>query len=179
MIVAVWVRVGIFLVGAIGLGLASRATLRDPAAHGFYRLFAFIAILALILLNVPFWFASPFSLRQIASWLLLLASLCMVLGGFALLLRRGRPSGAFENTTRLVTTGLYRYIRHPLYSSLLFLAWGAALKQISWPALLLTTAASLFLWATARVEEGENLSRFGEDYAYYMAHTRRFIPFLF
>lgn len=33
---------------------------------------------------------------------------------------------SFEKTTALVTTGIYRRIRHPLYGSLLFLAWGAS-----------------------------------------------------
>ncbi|MCK7540462.1 MAG: hypothetical protein MZV63_61010 [Marinilabiliales bacterium] len=35
----------------------------------------------------------------------------------------------FEKTTELVTSGIYRYIRHPMYSSLLLLAWGIWLKQ--------------------------------------------------
>lgn len=176
---SVWVRVGIFVLGTLSLSLASRASLRDPASHGFYRLFAFIAILALILLNAPVWFRNPFHLPQLLSWLFLILSIILAVGGFANLIRRGRPHGSFENTTVLVNSGLYRYIRHPLYSSLLFLAWGAVLKNLSWASLLLGLSASFFLFAAARAEEAENLSRFGEDYAYYMAHTRRFIPFLF
>lgn len=33
--------------------------------------------------------------------------------------------------------------------------------------------------ATARVEEAENLQKFGEDYAAYMKTTKRFIPFFY
>lgn len=40
-------------------------------------------------------------------------------------------------------------------------------------------ATSIFLVATAKVEETENLNRFGVDYADYMKKTRLFIPFLF
>jgi protein-S-isoprenylcysteine O-methyltransferase Ste14 len=51
---------------------------------------------------------------------------------------------AIEKTTILVTTGAYRYIRHPLYSSLLFLAWGIFFKAPSWPGGLLALAATFF-----------------------------------
>ncbi len=40
-------------------------------------------------------------------------------------------------------------------------------------------AASAFLTATARVEEAENLDKFGDQYAAYMKTTKIFIPFLF
>ena len=38
---------------------------------------------------------------------------------------------AFEKTSKLVTVGLYRYICHPLYSSLFFLGWGVFFKSPS------------------------------------------------
>jgi len=44
---------------------------------------------------------------------------------------------------------------------------------------LLTAVASAFLFATARVEEAENLHKFGEEYASYMSKTKMFIPYLF
>jgi protein-S-isoprenylcysteine O-methyltransferase Ste14 len=101
----------------------------------------------------------------------------------------GRPSKeaasaradlAFERTTRLVRTGVYRFIRHPLYASLLAATWCAHLKNPEAAASLgLALAASAFLTATAVAEEVENLERFGLDYAAYMRRTRRFIPFVF
>ena len=86
---------------------------------------------------------------------------------------------AFEKTSQLVKSGIYRYIRHPLYSSLLLLAWGIFFKSISWPAGLLALAATAFLFLTARADEAECLHFFGPDYKEYMQHTRRFIPFIF
>ena len=41
-----------------------------------------------------------------------------------------------------------------------------------------TLTTPVFLTATARVEEVENLQKFGPDYAHYMKSTRMFIPFL-
>jgi protein-S-isoprenylcysteine O-methyltransferase Ste14 len=65
-----------------------------------------------------------------------------------------------------------------MYSSLLFLAWGAVLKSLTISTLVLGVGASLALMATAKAEEIENLTRFGEEYRGYMQRTRRFVPFL-
>ena len=84
-----------------------------------------------------------------------------------------------EKTTRLVTTGAFRYIRHPLYSSLLLLAWGVFFKNPSWAGICLALGATAFLVATAMVEEAENLLYFGPVYREYMRRTKMFIPYLF
>lgn len=172
--------------GAVGALVLSRRSLLHPASHGFYRLFAFLAILALLPLALPHWFERPFSTRQLCSWALLFGSIYPALRGLQLLRRRGRPVAgdpatgllAFENTSALVTDGIYRLIRHPMYASLLALAWGIALKSPTGPALALAVAAAAALCATARAEEAENLARFGDAYRDYMARTRRFVPFV-
>jgi protein-S-isoprenylcysteine O-methyltransferase Ste14 len=120
-----------------------------------------------------------FSWWQIVSWLLLVVSLLLALHGFYLLRMVGRPQGSFENTTHLVEVGAYRFIRHPLYASLFFLAWGAFFKLPSLAGIALAIAACGFLFGTARVEELENLQKFGNDYAEYMKKTTMFVPFLF
>jgi len=153
--------------------------LRNPRSHGFFRFFAFESILVMVLLNIGHWFRDPFSRIQIISWLLLLFSLFLVVHGFWLLRVIGRPKGRIENTTTLVMTGAYKYIRHPLYSSLLFLAWGVFLKDPSFLGGLLALTATTSLIATAKVEETENLQKFGNGYSTYIKKTKRFIPFLF
>ena len=173
------IQIAIFAVISVGLVAFSWNSLRSGRQHAFPRLFVFEALLALVLLNAATWFKDPFSPRQLVSWLLLAVSIGLALHGFYLLRRIGRPSGDLENTTTLVRQGIYRYIRHPLYSSLLWLAWGAFLKDVSALALLLALAASAALVATARVEEAENLAKFGEGYRGYMRTTRMFVPFLF
>jgi protein-S-isoprenylcysteine O-methyltransferase Ste14 len=183
------VRAVLFLAGSIAILAISWRSLRHTRAHGFYRFFAFELILSLILWNAPFWFHDPFSPRQLAAWLLAAVSIGLAVEGFRLLRLIGRPAASaanpsanlpFENTTTLVKVGAYRLIRHPLYASLLALAWSAYLKVPFGPgSLALTLAASGFLLATAIAEERENLVRFGRAYAEYMAATRRFIPYLF
>jgi protein-S-isoprenylcysteine O-methyltransferase Ste14 len=172
-------RATLFLFFSAGLLLFSLPSLRDRRSHGFYRFFAWEASLALILLNAPAWFRRPLSPQQIVSWLLLMGSLLLAIHGFWLLRVVGKPSGNIEATTRLVSVGAYQYIRHPLYTSLLLLAWGAFFKDISLNSILFSLVASLFLYFTALAEEQEMLGKFGDEYAEYMRHTRRFVPFLF
>ncbi|MFQ6101967.1 MAG: methyltransferase family protein [Anaerolineae bacterium] len=169
----------IFAVMSVGIIFVSWTSLRDPRSHGFFRFFAFESILALTLLNLERWFSDPFSVLQIISWLLLLSSLILVVHGFHLLRMIGRPNDGIENTTALVVRGAYKYIRHPLYSSLLLFGWGVFFKDPSLLSGILVVASSTFLVATARVEEVENLRKFGADYAAYMKTTKMFIPFLF
>lgn len=159
-----------------------------PHSHGFYRFFAWEFILVLVLLNAPYWMKSPFSsIYQGISSLLLLISIFLVVHGIHLLKVIGKPNQsrsndellAFEKTSHLVTVGAYKYIRHPLYSSLLFLACGAFFKHPSLPALSLVIAASFFLVLTAKKDELECLQYFGDAYQTYMLRTKKFIPFLF
>src|SRR5512142_2382274 len=92
----------IFLIVSAGIVAFSAGSLRDPRRHGFARFFVFESILALVLLNAAYWFRDPFSPLQIVSWLMLIASLFLVVHGFYLLSAIGRPSGSVENTTVLV-----------------------------------------------------------------------------
>jgi len=178
----------LFSLGTLILTYISRASLRIPRSHGFYRFFAWESILALFLLNVNFWFRDPFTWHQLIAWTLLLASLIPLAFGVQSLRTRGKPAEnregdpsllAFEKTTQLVTTGIYRYIRHPLYSSLLLLGWGIFFKS---PSLLgggLAALMSFLLVNTAASEERECVQFFGREYLEYMKETRRFIPFIY
>lgn len=178
----------IFIVASAGIAHVSRASLRAPHSHGFYRFFAWEFILALILLNLAGWFEDPFSLHQIMSWLLLTASTALVLHGVYLLRVTGRPDDkrnqdvtlfGIEKTTMLVTVGAFKYIRHPIYSSLLCLAWGVFFKKPSWLGGILALVATIFLVITAKVEEAECTRFFGPAYQEYMKQTKMFVPFLF
>jgi protein-S-isoprenylcysteine O-methyltransferase Ste14 len=177
----------LFAIATAGLAYGSRAFLRAPRSHGFFRFFAAETIFLLVVVNGERWFQDPASWHQLISWGLLLISVILVVHGAWLLRTQGRPDAqrgdpalrSFEKTTALVTVGVYRYIRHPMYSSLLFLAWGIFFKAPTWLAGLLALVATLFLIATARVEEAENVRYFGAAYQDYVQTTKMFIPFLF
>ena len=169
----------IFILLSAGIIWYSLPSLRNPRVHGFYRFFAFEAILGLLLLNLRGWFRDPFSIHQLFSWILLAGSLFLVIHALTLLHRIGQPQGSFEQTTRLVKTGVYTYIRHPMYAALLYFTWGVFFKSPSLLDGLIATVASAFLYATGRVEEGENLYKFGTEYNEYIKQTRMFVPFIF
>lgn len=181
------IKLGFFFVVTIYFVYVSRESLLAPGSHGFYRFFSWECILGLFLLAVDRWFRNPTSPAQLISWLLLFISGFLVLDGVYWLKIRGRQADeradktllSFEKTTSLVTEGIYRYIRHPLYSSLLFLAWGIFFKAPSALALLLGVAATGFLLGTAKADEAECIRYFGPSYEKYMARTKRFIPSLF
>jgi protein-S-isoprenylcysteine O-methyltransferase Ste14 len=166
----------------------SRASVLAPGSHGFYRFFAWECILALVLLNIEVWFRTPFAWHQLISWWLLSVCLVPLYFGIRTLATRGKPVAqrdsepqlfAFEKTSALVTTGIYRYIRHPLYSSLLLLTWGAFFKAPSWIGGLLALAATVLLYATARADEAECVRFFGPAYTAYMSRSKRFVPYVF
>lgn len=175
-----------FVAGSVPVIAVSWPALRHPGSHGFPRFFAFEAILALVVLNSGVWFDRPWAPWQIVSWVLLVGSIPLALHGFLVLHRAGRavapPRGAAEHrweyTTELVTTGAYRFIRHPLYASLLLVTWGVALKRAGPASLALAAAATLFLVLTARADERECLRRFGDAYRAYAGRTRMFVPFV-
>ena len=173
------IKLVIFAIVSAGIIFVSWTSFTRPRSYGFYRFFAFELILALLLLNLENWFNNPFSLFQIISWVLLICSIVLVAHGVYLLRVAGRPKTGVESTTKLVKLGAYKYIRHPLYSSLLFLAWGAFFKDVSLIGGILALLCTGFLIATAKVEEAENLRKFGSEYSVYMKTTKMFIPFLF
>jgi protein-S-isoprenylcysteine O-methyltransferase Ste14 len=177
----------LFAVGSTIIATISRRSLKDPRCHGFYRFFAFEFLLVLVILNVPAWFADPFSWNQTISWPLLLCSLMLIIHSADLMFILGLSEGAvlhspnlaFENTTHLLIVGAFRFIRHPMYMSVILLAWGVAMKAPSIQSLCLALVVSVFLFATGKVEERENIERFGEEYRQYMKKSRMFIPFVF
>ncbi len=180
------IKLTILAILTIGNLWVSRRLLLDSRTHGFYRTFAWEAILILVTLNLDTWFRDPLALHQIVSWFLLMVSITLATQGFWMLSKMGEPDPArvdrsligVERTTQLVTSGIYTYIRHPLYSSLLFLTWGAFLKDPSAAGVSLAGVASFFLVMTAKIEELENLAYFGKAYQAYTRKTKMFIPYV-
>lgn len=175
---------------AFGTGIilwVSWPSLRKPWSRGFYRAFVFESILLMFLLATDSWFVDPFILRQIISWIFLIISAVMIVEGVRMFYKHGKISRerqdstlmGIEKTTELVTTGIYRFIRHPFYSSLLFFAWGIFIKDVSFIAIVLSVMVTTLLIIIANMEEIENLQYFGESYRVYMQNTKKFIPYLF
>ncbi len=177
----------LFGILSIPLIVLSWRTLSDIKSHGFYRFFSWECILWLLISNYKFWFNNPFGIKQIFSWIFLFCSAYMVIAGVIRLRKSGKPLKnrtenslyQFEKTTELVDTGIFKYIRHPLYSSLIFLTWGIFLKNTSVQLLLIGLVSTVFLYMTALFDEKECIKFFGEKYNSYMKRSKRFVPFVF
>ena len=146
--------------------------------HGIARFFAFESVFILVLLNSRVWFINPFSPVQLISWFLLFFSIYVVVTGYLLLKRKGKPDRNFENTSRLVKSGIYGYIRHPLYLSIFLLGTGIVLKDPAPIQFVLGIINLIAVYITARIEENEMISKFGDEYRNYMKETKMFIPYI-
>lgn len=169
------IKFGIFIFVSILLFIF---TVFRSQRYRFYRFFAFESLLIFVLVNSAKWFYDPYSYRQLISWLFLFSSLILAIHGFIILKTVGSPKKDIEDTTELVMGGAYKYIRHPLYCSLFVGGIGVFLKDPNIYGLFNLLILFIFLFLTAKVEEHDNLLKFGTAYREYMENTKMFIPFL-
>jgi len=173
------IEIIIFIILTIVIGwLSWIISLKDRRYHGIFRFVSFETILILVLMNYPVWFKNALEWQQLISWVLLAGSLLVAFFGFYLFYHHGKPADGMEETTALITSGLYRYIRHPLYLSLILGGFGVMMKDLKWLSFILAFVNLLALYLTAKVEEKEMIKRFGKDYADYMCTTKMFIPYI-
>jgi len=129
---------------------------------------------------------SPFNIKvHLPTSIRYLGSTILGIGGvFALaatltLKRNLKPSLKPRAVGYLVTTGLYRIVRHPAYSCILIaaLGWGFWLQDII--RIVLTLALFVFFDAKSRVEE-EWLEKTYPEYTDYKKRVpKKFIPWLY
>jgi protein-S-isoprenylcysteine O-methyltransferase Ste14 len=86
-----------------------------------------------------------------------------------------RQLGERDDPPRLTTSGLYRYVRHPLYSAGLAFIWLLPLMTTNILAINLGLTAYVVIGAI--FEERKLRIVFGQEYVDYAAHTPMFIPF--
>ena len=153
-------------------------SIKQKRYHGIARFFSFESIFILVLLNIRIWFHNPFLPYQIISWIFLIMSIYFAIAGFVLLKKIGKPTANFENTSILVKTGLYKYIRHPLYFSLFLLGTGVMMKDLQILQIIFGAMNLIVIYITARIEEREMISKFGNEYQEYKKETKMFIPYI-
>ncbi len=75
----------------------------------------------------------------------------------------------------LVDTGIFRYIRHPIYSGIIFMALGYAIYNSSFNHLVMALVIFLFFYIKARYEE-QRLAQVYPEYEDYKLRTGMFLP---
>lgn len=86
------------------------------------------------------------------------------------------PTSATRKQHTLVTSGPYRWVRHPLYTvgSSLFVAFG--MMADNWFIAALGVLAFIAMASRTPKEESNLIEKFGDEYLEYMKHTGRYLP---
>jgi protein-S-isoprenylcysteine O-methyltransferase Ste14 len=92
--------------------------------------------------------------------------------------RRSFHATAGVTRGELVTSGPYRSIRHPIYTSVCLFAWASVLGHPSFLSVALASAVSAGAAIRIVLEERALFQRYPE-YAAYAATTRRVVPFIY
>jgi protein-S-isoprenylcysteine O-methyltransferase Ste14 len=145
------------------------------------RLVGLIIILPLLgYLANPEWVAwARLPLPEALRWVAGLVALSMVPVFYWIFSSIGQnisPTQATRAGHNLVTSGPYRYVRHPLYTAgLLFFLSLSVLTALWWLGLGLLLASPILLYRTP-IEEAQLEQAFGEEYRRYRQRTGRYLP---
>jgi protein-S-isoprenylcysteine O-methyltransferase Ste14 len=93
--------------------------------------------------------------------------------------KQWRFEAALSDDHELITTGPYRWLRHPIYASMLGMLLQVGLVKAWWP--LLIAGLVFYVIGTeirVRAEEGLLAERFGDDFARFKSSTKAYIPFV-
>jgi protein-S-isoprenylcysteine O-methyltransferase Ste14 len=142
-----------------------------------------LGILPFIYVATGFPRAADYSFQPILAWAGLaaaIASLAMFLATHRALGRNWSVSLDVRENHRLITEGIYRQVRHPMYTAFWLWAVAQALLLPNWVAGLsgLVGFGTLYFLRVGK-EEQMMLETFGEEYRTYMERTKRLIPQLY
>jgi len=148
-----------------------------------YNIIAIITLLPILLLpillideeiyRIPFpWVILTLAIQLLAVIILLIGIRQTGLNSFIGLSQLLLP----EDTSppRLVTGGLYRYVRHPLYTAGLVIIW--LIPIMSYNLLALILGLTVYIYIGIYFEERKLLVEFGDAYAVYREQTPMLIP---
>ncbi len=81
-----------------------------------------------------------------------------------------------EKNPRLITSGIFKYVRHPIYSGTLLILWGFLLFSPTYSNLITVSCLIIYLLTGMRLEEKKLVEEFGEPYRNYQAKVSALIP---
>jgi len=136
----------------------------------------------LVYLINPKWMAwSKIGLSDVVRWLGVGIGILCVLGIYWLFSSIGSgitPTSATRRDHKLVTSGPYRWIRHPLYTigASLFISFG--MMADNWFIAALGILTFILMAIRTPKEEANLIAKFGDEYRAYIKITGRFLPYL-
>jgi protein-S-isoprenylcysteine O-methyltransferase Ste14 len=142
------------------------------------RLFVAVqGVLLAALVLLPRW-ADEWTLpgwTAVVGWVVAIAGAVVAFAAFPQLGNALTPLPEPRSDAALTTSGLYRWVRHPIYSGVLAMGWGWTLAHPSWATVVVVVALTVLFHAKARYEEGLLAERY-PDYVAYASSTPRFLP---
>ncbi len=149
-------------------------------------LFYFFATSCFLILSIIFWKPILIDLSPAVRWVSLLFGTLIYFPGMAFLLWARQTLGNmyFVSTSfgaqlfadhKLVTTGPFTIVRHPMYVGLIFAAYGSLLIYLTWTTLEFAVFAP-FVLLRARREEAALSAEFGEPWREYCRRVPAFFP---
>lgn len=133
------------------------------------------------LLFFAYLYEVPSGRMAVPAWLAIIGMVIVVCGmltGIAALWQLRKSLSPFPSPLaagKLVTAGVFRRVRHPIYSSVLVMAGGYALYSGSLYKALITLLLWILFYFKSEYEESLLLDKY-EDYALYKRRTGRFFP---
>ncbi len=151
------------------------------------KILLFILVLTFVvmimwLINSDLMRWASFSLPGWIRWggmILSLAATSLLFSVHQILGKSYSPKLEIKEKHNLVTTGPYRYVRHPMYSAIFCWTLGLALIISNWTTIFLPLAFALYVILRLPKEEMMMIDKFGGEYKSYMNRTGRIIPNFF
>ncbi|HEY6023826.1 MAG TPA: isoprenylcysteine carboxylmethyltransferase family protein [Pseudolabrys sp.] len=117
--------------------------------------------------------------RITISVLLIAAGVALAVSGRGVFVRLGTNVNPYKPSIALATTGIFAYVRNPMYVGLAFLVAGIGVALTSdWTLVMLVAAALLMHFGVVKREERYLEAKFGDAYRRYMSAVPRYgLPF--
>lgn len=190
-----WILLALFIYGLVHSSLAALSTKENVQRwlglkkyRRFYRLFfslqaalLFIPVLVLvailpdqIIYRIPMPWVVFTTLLQIVAVGLMVHSV-MLTGAMRFVgLKQAMDPESADQPMPLVRRGMYRYVRHPLYTCTFVFIW--LVPQMSWNVLALNIGISIYTLIGAKLEERKLRKEFGQAYEKYRQKTPFIVP---
>lgn len=155
---------------------------RRAGSRGEWLVVVQLVLIALVFIGprtsagVSLW--APSRLGTIAAGVLMAAGGALLAGGLVALGRGLTPLPYPKDDARLIQSGPYAIVRHPMYGGGIILALGWAVYARSWLTLVYVVVLFVFLDAKSRREEAWLTEKFAA-YVDYRRRVRKFIPFIY
>lgn len=162
--------------------------IRLPSLFRYYRIFFnLVAIIGLIIM-VRLTFNDNILLFKQTTFLFIISIVLIILGLVVLVIASttfnlkeflGIETYEIKMESKLVTKGIYKFMRHPLYTGTILLLSGYFLYVPTLSVLIFLILTFVYIEIGSRLEEKKLLIEFGNDYTEYCKNVKRYFPFIY